>query len=60
MLERAIRRGEIRRDTDIDVFIDALGGAVTFRLLQRHAPLDAKFTNALIKLLISGCSAKEA
>jgi AcrR family transcriptional regulator len=60
VLERAIKRREIRRDTDIDLVIDALGGAVTFRLLQGHAPLSTKFTNALVKLILSGCITKEA
>jgi len=59
-LKRAIQRGEIRADTDVDLFIDALGGAVTFRLLQGHAPLTTSFANALIKLLLAGCSTKES
>jgi AcrR family transcriptional regulator len=60
VLRRAIQRGEICPDTDIDLFIDALGGAVTFRLLQGHAPLTTRFTNALIGLLLRGCSARES
>jgi AcrR family transcriptional regulator len=60
VLKRAIERGEIRADTDIEVFIDALGGAVTFRLLQSHAPLTTRFTTALIKLLLAGCRTKES
>ncbi len=59
VLQRAIQRGEIRPDTDVDLFIDALGGAVTFRLLQGHAPLTTRFANALITLLLHGCSRKE-
>jgi len=59
VLKRAIQRGEIRAETDIDLFIDALGGAVTFRLLQGHAPLTTKFTNALVTLLLDGCGTKE-
>jgi AcrR family transcriptional regulator len=55
VLRRAIRRGEIRRDTDIDLVIDALGGAVTFRLLQGHAPLTTKFAHSLVTLVLSGC-----
>jgi predicted nucleotidyltransferase len=55
VVARAIARGELRRDTDVDLVIDALGGAVTFRLLQRHAPLSARFTDALVDLLLSGC-----
>jgi len=60
VLKRAIRRREILAGTDIDLFIDALGGAVTFRLLQGHAPLTTKFTNALVRLLLAGCSTKES
>ena len=60
VLKRAIQRREIRADTDVDLFIDALGGAVTFRLLQGHAPLTTSFANALIKLLLAGCSTKES
>jgi AcrR family transcriptional regulator len=54
VLRRAIRRGEIRRDIDIDLVIDALGGATTFRLLQGHAPLTRKFAEALVDLVLRG------
>src|ERR1044071_8905259 len=54
VLRRAIERGELAPDTDIDLVIDALGGAVTFRLLQGHAPLSAKFVDALVTLVLSG------
>jgi len=55
VLQRAMARGELRADTDVDLVIDALGGAVTFRLLQGHAPLTRKFTDALVNLVLSGC-----
>jgi len=55
VLNRAIHRGEIRAETDVDLVIDALGGATTFRLLQRHAPLSRKFADALVTLVLSGC-----
>jgi AcrR family transcriptional regulator len=55
VLRRAIRRGELRRGTDVDLVIDALGGATTFRLLQGHAPLTAKFADALVNLVLTGC-----
>jgi AcrR family transcriptional regulator len=55
VLRRAIERGEVRRGTDVDLVIDALGGATTFRLLQGHAPLTRRFTDALVALLLSGC-----
>jgi AcrR family transcriptional regulator len=59
VLNRAIERGELRADTDIDLVIDALGGAVTFRLLQGHAPLTREFADALVNLVLCGCRAQD-
>ena len=58
VLRRAVDRGEIRADTDIDLVIDAVGGAVTFRLLQGHAPLTKRFTEKLVRLVLDGCATK--
>jgi AcrR family transcriptional regulator len=55
VLRRAINRGEIHRDTDIDLVIDAIGGATMFRLLQGHAPLTKAFSDALVELVLTGC-----
>jgi AcrR family transcriptional regulator len=55
VLRRAIDRGELAAAVDVDLVIDALGGAVTFRLMQGHAPLTKKFTDALVKLILHGC-----
>ena len=41
IITRAIERGELDANTDVDLLIDALGGATVFRLLQGHAPLTA-------------------
>lgn len=60
VLERALARGELREGTDIDLVIDALGGATTFRLLQRHAPLNARFATNLVRLLLDGCARRPA
>lgn len=55
ILRRAIESGELQPDTSIDLVIDAVGGAVTFRLLQGHAPINKKFTDDLIDLVLCGC-----
>lgn len=60
VLRRAIERRELRADTDIDLVIDALGGAATFRLLQGHAPLTAEFADGLVRLVLDGCRAVPA
>ena len=54
ILRRAIARRQVRRDLDIDLVIDVIGGATTFRLLQGHAPLNAKFADALVALVLRG------
>jgi AcrR family transcriptional regulator len=55
VLERAVARGQLRRGTDVDLVIDVIGGATTFRLLQGHAPLSKRFTDDLIDLVLTGC-----
>lgn len=55
VLRRAIARGQLRPDTNVDLVIDALGGAFTFRLLQGHAPINRRFTEGLIDLVLYGC-----
>jgi len=55
ILRRAIKRRQIIADTDIELVIDAIGGACTFRLLQGHAPLTAKFAAAIVRLVLDGC-----
>lgn len=55
ILRRAIESGELQPDTNIDLVIDAVGGAITFRLLQGHAPINKKFTHELIDLVLCGC-----
>jgi AcrR family transcriptional regulator len=59
VLRRAVARRQLRADTDIDLVIDVIGGATTFRLLQGHAPLTRSFTKSLVRLVLSGCRRKE-
>ena len=54
VIERAVARGELRRDLDVDLMIDVIGGATTFRLLQGHAPLNSRFARALVALVLAG------
>jgi AcrR family transcriptional regulator len=57
VLRRAIQRGELHKNTDVELVIDALGGAVTFRLLQGHQPLTPNIAAKLVRLVLSGCRA---
>lgn len=51
LLEHGIKTGEIRSDIDIDITLDFVFGAVWYRLLLGHAPVDAQFAkHALAEL----------
>jgi AcrR family transcriptional regulator len=53
-LERARGRGEIRADADVEVAVDALHGAVFYRLLLSGEPLDDDFADRLAEQTLTG------
>ena len=57
LLEDARRSGEIRHDGDIDTAVDAIYGALFFRLLLGHAPLDTRFVKRLLDVTLRGLRA---
>jgi len=57
VLERSQERGDIRADADLDLAIDALHGAVFYRLLLSGYPLDHAFTAALADQVLGGLEA---
>jgi AcrR family transcriptional regulator len=56
VLVRAITRGEIPPDTDLEVTLDLLYGPIYHRLLHRHAPLNDRFTQQVIDTVIKAIS----
>jgi AcrR family transcriptional regulator len=54
LLQRAIDRGEIPADTNLDVTLDLLYGPIYHRLLHGHAPLTEHFTEQVIDTVIHG------
>src|SRR5437868_1180243 len=54
ILRRAASRGEIRREIDADLALDALYGPIYFRFLVRHLPLDAAFVDDLCDSVFEG------
>jgi AcrR family transcriptional regulator len=54
IIQRAIKRGELRRDLDPDLVMDALYGPIYFRFLAEHEPLDSAFINDLCALVLGG------
>ena len=55
-LERGRARGEIRADADLEVAVDALHGAVFYRLLLSGEPLDEAFARSVAEHVIGGLS----
>ena len=53
-LERGRDRGEIRADADLAVAVDALHGAVFYRLLLSGEPLDEAFAERLADQVLDG------
>jgi AcrR family transcriptional regulator len=56
-LERARVRGEIRADADLELAVDALHGAVFYRLLLSGEPLDDAFVVRLTDQIVDGLAA---
>ena len=51
---RAVARGEVPADLDLEVALDLIYGPLYLRLLQGHAPLDDAFVQSLVDLALSG------
>ena len=56
-LSRGRERGEIRADADLELAVDALHGAVFYRLLLSGEPLDAAFVERLADQTLAGLAA---
>jgi AcrR family transcriptional regulator len=53
-LQRAIRRGELRRDTDPDLLLDSLYGPIYMRFLIQHDRMTPQFVDDLCALVLGG------
>jgi AcrR family transcriptional regulator len=52
--ERAIARGEVPADLDVEVALDLIYGPIYHRLLHGHAPLTERFAAGVIDLALAG------
>ena len=55
---RAIARGEIPLDTDVDLVLDSLIGAVFIRLLFDLGPLNQRVADSLVDMVLKGLKRK--
>jgi AcrR family transcriptional regulator len=54
VLQRAVDRGEIPANTDLEVALDLIYGPIYHRMLHSHAPLDERFARNVIDTIIAG------
>jgi AcrR family transcriptional regulator len=54
LFRRAIERGEIPADTDLEVAVDLVYGPLWHRLLHGHAPLDDRFVQDVVTTALTG------
>jgi AcrR family transcriptional regulator len=54
IFRRAIERGEIRADGDIEIVLDLIYGPIYHRLLHGHAPLTDRFVQAVVDSALTG------
>jgi AcrR family transcriptional regulator len=54
VLARAVDRGEIPADTNVEVALDLLFGAIYHRLLHGHAPLTDRFVSDAVDIVLDG------
>ncbi|MGA8619401.1 MAG: TetR/AcrR family transcriptional regulator [Candidatus Sulfotelmatobacter sp.] len=55
-LQRGVRRGELRKDIDMDLLLDSLYGPIYMRFLIRHDTLTPAFVDSLCGLVLGGAS----
>src|ERR1700722_207048 len=54
VLRRAVDRGQIRPDTDIDILMDQLYAPLYYRITVRHQPLGEALAPALVRNILDG------
>jgi AcrR family transcriptional regulator len=54
VLQRGIERGDLRRDLDIELALDVLGGPLFYRLLITGGPIDEQLADGVDELILRG------
>ena len=58
IVERAIARGELDADTDVEVLLDLLIAPFMYRRLLSRAPLDERFVDRLVRTVLASAAAR--
>ncbi len=54
VLRRGVERGDLRRDVDLELALDVLGGPLFYRLLITGGPLDERLADGVTELIMRG------
>jgi AcrR family transcriptional regulator len=54
VLDRGIKRGDLRRDLDVELALDVLGGPLFYRLLITGGPIDEQLADGVVDLIVRG------
>ena len=54
VLDRGVRRGDLRQGLDLDLALDVLGGAIFYRLLVTGGPIDERLAAGVVELILRG------
>jgi AcrR family transcriptional regulator len=54
VLDRGVERGDLRRDLDVELALDVLGGPLFYRLLITGGPIDQKLAKGVVELILRG------
>lgn len=57
ILDRGVERGEIKGDLNLELIVDILNGPVWYRRLLGHAPLNRRFADDLVRVVMGGIQA---
>jgi AcrR family transcriptional regulator len=52
LLQQGVASGELAADTNIEIIADLIYGAMWYRLLAQHAPLDGAFARDVVQALL--------
>jgi AcrR family transcriptional regulator len=54
VLERGVKRGDLRADLDFELALDVLGGPLFYRLLVTGGPIDRELAEGVVELILRG------
>ncbi|WP_326944129.1 TetR/AcrR family transcriptional regulator [Amycolatopsis sp. NBC_01307] len=59
MLRRALDRGELRADLDVEMAMDVLGAPIYWRMVVRRAPVEPDYLDRLVEYVLRALGAQD-